>query len=367
MRFALSAASVLFAGLLSSAAFADEAAPAPAPAPAPTAPAAASKKVPLRVVRVLSETHQALLFNKAKNTHVLVEMGKEVDGYTVDDIDEDSVTLTPIEGGAQVVLAGPDPSWRHHGDKPSSDHTLAPALRAPEDPYASAAPMDPYGDSTIPTPITAGEGGVRTAEAPGASPAPIRTAEAPGSAPTILSTPTPVITVVATPAPTPVRVAPAPAPAAPEDTSSAAAWGNAPTQPTQPATPATPTAPATRTALTALAETGITVTEATPALDSPTLIPRTDITAALANFGALASSIRGSFTPTGARLDAISPDSLLAKAGLRNGDVITSINNQPLRSLDDAANLYARAGSMKAATILLQRAGKPVTLRLAFP
>lgn len=362
MRFALSAASVLFAGLLSSAAFADDAPAAPAPAPAA---GPASKKVPLRVVRVLSETHQALLFNKAKNTHVLVEMGKEVDGYTVDDIDEDSVTLTPIEGGAQVVLAGPDPSWRRHGDKQaSSDHTPAPALQAPDDPYASAAPMDPYGDSTNATPIAAGEGGVRTAEAPGTSPAPIRTAEAPGSTP---ATPAPGITVVSTPAPAPVHVAPAApsAPAAPEDTSSAAAWGNAPTA-GSPA-PAAPAAPATRTALTALAETGITVTEeTTPAIDSPTVIARTDINAALANFGALASSIRGSFTPRGARLDAISPDSLLAKAGLRNGDVISSINNQPLRSLDDAANLYARAGSMKAATILLQRAGKPVTLRLAF-
>ncbi len=318
MRFALSAASVLFAGLLSSAAFADEAPVAPAPAPT----AAPPRKIPLRVVRVLAETHQALLFNKAKNTHVLVEMGKEVDGYTVDDIDEDSVTLTPIEGGAQVVLAGPDPSWRRHGDTRASSETLDPTVRAREVPYPSAAPMDPYGDSPIATPLTAGEGGIRTAQAPSAS-------------------------------------------SGLEDTSSAAAWGNAPTATPNPATPAE--TPTPRTALNAMAETGITVTEApAPAIDSPTVIARTDIHAALANFGALASSIRGSFTPSGAKLDAISPDSLLAKAGLRNGDLITSINNHPLRSLDDAASLYARAGSMKAATIQLQRAGKPVMLRLAF-
>lgn len=252
MRSALSAASVLFAGLLSSAAFADQ-----APAPAPPAPAHATKKMPLRVVRVLVETHQALLFNKAKNTHVLVELGREIDGYTVEDIDEDSVTLTPIEGGAQIVLAGPDPSWRRHRAPPASSEQPPAAVPAPEDPYGSATPLDPYGDaSTGPT--------------------------------------------------------------------------------------------------------------ATPP-DAPTTIARTDLTAALANFGALASSIRGSFTSAGARLDAISPDSLLAKAGLLAGDLITSINGQPLRSLDDAANLYARAGSMKAATIQVQRAGKPVTLRLTFP
>jgi membrane-associated protease RseP (regulator of RpoE activity) len=296
MRFALSAASVLFAGLLSSAAFADEAAapapaaPAPAaPAPAAPAPAApfhATKKMPLRVVRVLVETHQALLFNKPKNTHVLVEQGQEIDGYTVEDIDEDSVTLTPVEGGAQVVLAGPDPSWRRHRAPPSSSEKPPATLPTPEDPYGSAAPLDPYGDdSTAPT-----------------------------------ATPPAAADPTATP----------PAAAAP---------------------------PAPRTA----------VSLAVPTLDAPTAIPRTDLTAALANFGALASSIRGSFTSDGARLDAISPASLLAKAGLLAGDLITSINGQPLRSLDDAANLYARAGSMKAATIQLQRAGKPVTLRLTFP
>ena len=86
MRFALSLASVL---VLGSAAFAEEPAPPPpAPAPAPAA-APAAKKLPLRVVRVLDDKQQALLFDKAKSTHVLVEVGKQIDGFTVTDIDED--------------------------------------------------------------------------------------------------------------------------------------------------------------------------------------------------------------------------------------------------------------------------------------
>jgi hypothetical protein len=101
-------ASVLFAGLFSSAAYAEEAAPPPAPEPAPApAPAPAARKTPLRVVRVLPETHQALMFDKTRGTHVLVETGKLIDGFKVDDIDEDTVTLTPIDGGAQIVLADP--------------------------------------------------------------------------------------------------------------------------------------------------------------------------------------------------------------------------------------------------------------------
>ena len=75
--------------------------------------------------------------------------------------------------------------------------------------------------------------------------------------------------------------------------------------------------------------------------------------------------MRGSFGSGGAHLDAVAPDSLFAKAGLQAGDTITAVNNQPLRSLDDAATLYARAGAMKSATIQVIRAGKPVSLRLA--
>ena len=316
-------ASVLFAGLFSSAAFAEEAAPPP-PAPAP----AAARKTPLRVVRVLSETHQALLFDKTKGTHVLVETGTTIDGFKVDDIDDDTVTLTPIDGGAQIVLAGPDPSWRRHRD--GTPAATKPAAQ-PEDPYVSAAPVDPYADeihtaeapgstpapSTTPAtaPIAAGDGGVRTVQAPNATPAPVRTVQAPTND----------------------------AAAAPTDTAAAAAALNA---------------------------AGIRTVQApdasAPVADGPTVIAKADVHAALSNFGSLAGSMRGAFTPTGARLDAVAPDSLLAKAGLRAGDVITSINNQPLRSIDDAANLYARAGSMTGATIQIQRAGKPMSLRLAF-
>jgi hypothetical protein len=325
MRVA-SAASVLFAGLLASPAFADPAPAAPAPA-VPVVSAPAARKVPLRVVRVLDSTHQALLYNKLKNTHVLVEQGTEIDGYTVADIDDDSVTLTPIEGGAQVVLAGPDPSWRRR-DKPAT------ATRAPEDPYAAAVPMDPYADATAAS--VANPAGVATVAPDPSDGIVVRSVEAPR---TVLSR-APVTPVIAGEGG--VRVTEAP---------------GASLEPS-------------RTPLAAMRETGVIVSEAPPtAPPAPpaTVIARTEITAALANFGALAASVRGSFTPAGTRLDMIPPTSLLARAGLRDGDLITSINNHPLRSLDDAADLYARAGSMKAATIQVQRAGNPVTLRLTFP
>ncbi|HEY0252063.1 MAG TPA: PDZ domain-containing protein, partial [Kofleriaceae bacterium] len=268
----------------------------------------------------------------------------------------------------------------------------------PEDPYASSAPQDPYADQQTPiaAPITAGEGGVRTAEAPDATPAPIRTAEAPNA------TPAPVRTIeapgrdatlekklgelgmtptdVAAPAPveiTPADQAPPPSPADLDNS----AWGGRPSDaapvpaPTPKAAapvkaaaekPAKATKPASKSAskkLAAQAPDSVPAVVAPPA-DS-TVIAKADVTAALANFGALAGSVRGNFTPMGARLDSVAPDSIIAKAGLQAGDVITAINGQPLRSLDDAASLYARAHSMKAATIDIQRNGKPLTLRLA--
>jgi len=362
MRFALSVASVL---VLTSAAFAEEAKPAEAPPPAAAPAPAAGKKLSLRVVRVLAETQQALLFDKTKGTHVLVEVGQQVDGFKVTDIDEDTVTLAPIDGGSQVVLAGPDPSWRRHRD-------AKPAPAAPEDPYAStAAPVDPYAEDAVRTvqapdaPIAAGEGGVRTVQAPDASAPPPRVA----SAAAVTAPAAAIITPVAAPVAEPVA-APSAEPAGPTDTSSTAAWSTTP-DPTAStlaaamtdAKPAKPTKadPKSKTAPKQVAP---AVVEA-PAAPAGDVLARADVAAALGNFGALASAVRGSFTAGGAHLDAVAPDSLFAKAGLRAGDTITEINHQPMHSIDDAANLYSRASVLKTVTIQLVRAGKPMTLQLS--
>lgn len=94
-------------------------------------------------------------------------------------------------------------------------------------------------------------------------------------------------------------------------------------------------------------------------------LARKDVDAALADFGALASSISAAFTPGGLRLDAVTEGTIFTKAGLRTGDVIVSVDGKPLRSLDDAADLYARASTTKVATLAVLRAGKPLVLRVA--
>jgi membrane-associated protease RseP (regulator of RpoE activity) len=104
---------------------------------------------------------------------------------------------------------------------------------------------------------------------------------------------------------------------------------------------------------------------ATPTADGATVLARADVSAALSNFGALSKSIQGAFTPDGLRIDGVAASSVFAKAGLQAGDVVTSVDGKPLRSLDDAANVYARAAKAKSLSAQVLRDGKPVALRVA--
>jgi S1-C subfamily serine protease len=97
---------------------------------------------------------------------------------------------------------------------------------------------------------------------------------------------------------------------------------------------------------------------------TPMLISRTELNAALKDFTKLAISLRGSFTPDGAKLAVVAPGSVFAKAGLQSGDVVTAVDQQPLKTIDDAAELYVRASTTRAANVHVLRAGKPMTLRV---
>ena len=313
-------------------------------------------KVPLRVVRALPDTDQALLFDRNTNKAVLAEVGEKVEGFEVREIDEDEVTLAAADG-TTVLLAAPDPAWHRRPTRA--------APKASEGPQ----PIDPYADAPIrtadaPRPIEAGDGGVRVAAAdeapaPVAAPAaPAAVAAAPAAAAAVAAAPgtvtvTVTAPVAAAPAPVAVAVPALAAVAAPAPAAAAAPVAAAPPPPIAVPVPAPPTI------IPAVSTTEVSTSSL------PSRLTRNDVTTALANFTALTSSVRGTFTADGARLDAIAPDSLFAKAGLHAGDVITSVDRQPLHSLDDTADLYARAASARNVTVQLVRAGKPLTLHIA--
>lgn len=308
-------------------------------------------KVPLRLVKVLAESRQVLLFDKTKGTHVLAEVGQTIDGYTVDDIDEDEVTLITASGKEIVLTApvlAPEPA-----KKPT--RTPAKVVPAPADPYAGPAadsPVDPYAEPAV-----------RSVAAPSALPAilPALGAEGPTD---------------------PYAPAPAPKKAAPPAKGGADVGAFLP-----PGTSATPAAgPAVAQQPAPLVDDPYAVDDepapaprarpvvvAPPALDpdappapviTPIVLSRSELNVALGDFNKLSSMLRGSFTKDGARLDAVAPNSVFAKAGLRAGDVVTAVDNAPIRSIDDAAELYVRAPQTRAANIQLLRGGKPMTLRV---
>lgn len=343
---------ILALTLSGSIALADEAkAPEPQPEPAPVASVAPKAKHGLRVVRILPESNQALLFDKNRGTHVLAEVGSTIAGYTVDAIDEDEVTLS--SGGRELVLSAPSAGrsgWRSLREEraekaPPAKKLDAPAdpytetLEGPADPYAADAdaPVDPYAEPkvrsvTAPSPIVAGEGGVRVADASPADPYDIDTSSRAPLAPIIDAGPAPTTKHKADPSwmsPTPTPASPAPAPSAVET-------------PADPYADAAPAAP----------------------VITPTVLSRRELNVALADFGKLTNVLRGSFTADGARLDVVAEGSVFAKAGLRAGDIVTAVDNVPLKSIDDAADLYVRASATRAANISVLRAGKPMTLRV---
>ncbi len=307
-----STAMLRFAGLLvvvlGTTALADTADP-PATPPkseeAPTPPKAA--KFPLRVVKILADSEQALLFDANRGRHVLVEAGDTVGDYTVSQIDADEVTLAGKDMPVEIVLAAPE-------SKKAAKHAAKKDV-APVDPYADAgAPADPYGDEPVVS----------------ATPPPAR---APATAAGTADETAEPIRAVNWGAPTPPTTTSAPAPTT--------AVAPAPTTPTS----STPGAPAT-------------------AAHDTTKLSRKEVHAALADFGALAASIDATFTPTGLALAKVQTGSVFAKVGLAPGDLVTAVDGKPLRTLDDAADLYARAGALRSCSVAIVRAGKPQTLHI---
>ncbi len=384
---------LLFVALTGAGALADDA------TPADPQPDVMRQRLPFRVVKLLPETRQVLLFDRDRGNHVVAEVGQSLEGYLVDDIEADAVTFV-AGNGTQIILTAPPPRHeRRSGAKarpadPSAEPTAgatASASDAPRAPTsAPAMPVDPYAEPA--PPATPGEGGVRVASAAGDDTEPFD-AGAPDADPGITAfadavgaTPVPVrsappatstSTLTAPPATSTSTAAAPPATSTSTPTAPPATSTSTPPAPPAPPAPADDTGSALAAALTgapppstASSSTTTGTPAAAPASASTsaagaTTLTRAELDGALADFPRLAASFRATFTPDGLRFDALGEGTLLTRIGLRKGDVITSIDGQPLRSLDDAANLYARASSLQAATIQVTRAGTPVTLRVA--
>jgi len=102
-----------------------------------------------------------------------------------------------------------------------------------------------------------------------------------------------------------------------------------------------------------------------PATSDSVSVSRADVNAALANFTKLTNAVHGSFSPNGVVIERVAAGTIFQRIGLRAGDVITAVDGARLRSLDDAANVYAKVSTAKAITAQIVREGASMTLHVA--
>jgi len=271
-----------------------------APARAEAQKAAPAKKTalpPYRLVRVLPETHQALLLDKTKGKHVLVDAGESVGDYEVTEIDVDHVVLSRRGDTREFVLvAGEATPTTRLADPYAMPDPPAPATTSPAGP-SRAAPsliarlLDPYGPD-FPDPY--GTNGVPEVQAPPGQ----RASEEPAPPP---------------PPPKPAKI-----------------------------------------------EAPVVVVEP---LRTSFTVSRKELDTALGDFAKLGKQVDMKIVAGGVALQRVAPDSFFHAMGLRDGDLVKKVDGKPIRSLDDAARIYARLGKAKQFEVAIDRAGDPLTLK----
>lgn len=90
-------------------------------------------------------------------------------------------------------------------------------------------------------------------------------------------------------------------------------------------------------------------------------ISRSMIDKATQNFDQLIGQARIEPVADGMKIAALQPASMLRRLGLRNGDVVTSVNDRPVRSMDDALTIYRDLQSGGSLSIQLLRRNRTYT------
>jgi type II secretory pathway component PulC len=249
---------------------------------------AKAKLPPYRLVRILPETNQALLLDKNKGKHVLVDVGDAVGAYQVIEIDTDQVVLGKTNETREYVLVAGEATPTTRVSDPYPIPKTETGLR---DPYPDDV-LDPYGS-----------GGVREVQAPENQRAK-EDIKDPYEEPTVTKAPDPT-----------------------------------------PETRDTKPAPVKET------------------LQTEFTVVRKELSAALSDFGKIGKDLQLTVVEDGVSIDTVSSTSFFYKMGLRDGDLVKKVDGKVIKSLDDAATVYARMGKMKKFTVELVRGGETLTLR----
>ena len=375
------------AALLLAAAAAGPAA-AEGPAPGPAVPRAVKPaKIPFRVVKLMPDAAQALVYDRTTSEHLLVQVGDDVGEYQVIDVDDEELVLW--RDGREIVLtvdptAPQEPAVLAHRPPRvvSAGAGVAPAPVAPTSPAPAVAAPAAAAPATALSPESVGPNQVLI-DPYGAGVSAAGPLD-PYAAPAVVAPLDPyAVGPVAPAAIAPVTVGAAPAPG----TLTPAAAAPAPVDPNAPhsvlAPPDQRASLASAVVLDPYAEPKVVsapagaepikgvpapLSEAARAAElraDVLTIQRSQLEAAVTSFDKLAKDHGFEKTARGVRLRQVAPDSYAYSLGLRSGDVITAIDGAPLRGLDDAAAAYVRLASATRLTFDVERGEVRGSLRFA--
>jgi general secretion pathway protein C len=96
--------------------------------------------------------------------------------------------------------------------------------------------------------------------------------------------------------------------------------------------------------------------------DTQFQVERSAVPQIIQNYAQLAAGLRTRPTKDGVRLSGIKPNSILSTLGMKNSDVLKTINGYDMGDQDKALEAYAKLKTASKLTIVLDRGGSPVTL-----
>jgi hypothetical protein len=329
------------------------------------------------VAAIMQEAGQALLWDSARGEYVVVRAGAVFQGFHVSAISAEQVVLS--RGNQHFVLPrmseAPDLTRRSPADV---DQTASPAQGGLVDPYAvTSAPAQP---TTGLAPQTPGTG-------PGpATQAPLDPYAAPAAPPPAFfspdelpPTPGPMDPYAASAAPAPVTPAPVmPGPVAPSLPSSllqsrvkpmprSSAESRTAAEPRKREEPSAPVAASDTARVTSMPRPVIqSQGEAAALRDEQHSLSRKEFDAAISDFDALGRDMQVSLTGDGVRVDEVAAGSLAHRMGVRAGDVVLDVDGKKLRSMNDAAAIYARLIDAERFAVKVRRGTGIITLRYQF-
>lgn len=304
------------------------------------------------VMGIMPDAGQALLWDGNRGEYVVVKVGDSFHHYLVSSIAPEHVVLTSRQGNEHFVLPRTSDTSEItdiKGKRGDSRRVLPPASWQPSG--TATELLDPY-----PAPVTATIGDISVID-PYGTLGPINSVTAP---PGMRATASASTATVQSPAPSVVQPV-VRAPAQP-------AMQPAP-QPVQPVQPAQPVPPVTRPAPgSAPQPDGAAPARAEPAkvVRESYTVSRREFDNAVMDFHALSKEIQIELAEQGVRIRDLARGSLFHRLGLRAGDVVLSVDEQPIRGVDDAAAVYARLMDAKKFVVQGKRGADTIILSYRF-